>query len=54
MSDPPSVPAACMARSAAMITTTPPLSSPMPGPVACEPSRTKVWNGLSGSNTVSR
>ena len=53
-----SVPAACIARRAATITVNPPLSSPAPGPSASSllPSllRTKVWNGLSGSKTVSR
>jgi hypothetical protein len=49
-----SVPAACIARSAATITTMPPLSSPTPGPSAVSPLRTKRWNGESGSNTVSR
>ena len=48
------VPAACMALKAATITTMPPLSSPAPGPSACSPLRTNFWNGLSGSNTVSR
>jgi hypothetical protein len=49
-----SVPAACIARSAATMTTIPPLSSPAPGPVAFSPSRTKCWKGESGSKTVSR
>ena len=49
-----SVPACCMARSAATITTIPPLSSPAPGPTPSLPLRSHRWNGLSGSNTVSR
>ena len=48
------VPAACIARRADTMTTMPPLSSPAPGPIACSPLRTKVWKGLSASNTVSR
>jgi hypothetical protein len=49
-----SAPAACMARSAATMTTSPPFMSLEPGPSAMSPRRTKRWNGLSGSNTVSR
>ena len=49
-----SVPAACIARSAATITAIPPLSSPAPGPCAWSPCGTQRWNGESGSNTVSR
>ena len=40
-----SVPAACIARSAATITAIPPLSSPAPGPCASSPLRSQRWNG---------
>jgi hypothetical protein len=49
-----SVPAACIARSAATITAIPPLSSPRPGRSPSLPLRVQRWNGESGSNTVSR
>ncbi len=40
-----SVPAACIARSAATITAIPPLSSPAPGPWPRSPLRCQRWNG---------
>ncbi len=48
------VPAACIARRAASITTIPPLLSFAPGPTALLPSRVNFWKGELGSNTVSR
>ena len=49
-----SVPAARIARSAASMITSPPFMSPTPGPSTTSPVRFQPWNGLSGSNTVSR
>ncbi len=46
--------AACKAFNAYRITTSPPLSSRAPGPVAILPWRAKCWNGLSIGKTVSR
>ena len=48
------VPAACIARRAATMMTSPPFISLTPGPSARSPRRTYFWNGLSGSKTVSR